>query len=51
MIGRPATGKLVVVTGINIEYIAGGKILEHWSSPDNLGMMQQLGLIPTPKQD
>jgi predicted ester cyclase len=48
--GRSATGKLVVVTGINIEYLAGGKIVEHWSAPDNLSMMQQLGLIPAPAQ-
>jgi hypothetical protein len=28
--------------------IAGGKIVEHWSMGDNLGMMQQLGVIPQP---
>jgi len=50
IMGRPATGKLVVVTGINIEYLAGGKIVEHWSAPDNLSMMQQLGVIPAPAQ-
>jgi steroid delta-isomerase-like uncharacterized protein len=44
--GRPPTGKSVVVTGINIERIADGKVAEHWSSPDNLGMMRQLGMIP-----
>ena len=44
--GRPATGNLVVVTGINIEYMAGGKIVEHWSAPANLSMMRQLGMLP-----
>jgi steroid delta-isomerase-like uncharacterized protein len=48
--GRPASGKAVTVTGINIERIKGDKIVEHWSSPDNLGMLQQLGMIPTPGQ-
>jgi predicted ester cyclase len=42
----PPSGKEVLVTGINIEYIFDGKIIDHWSSPDNLGMLQQLGVIP-----
>lgn len=42
--GRPPTGRAVVVTGINIEHLAGGKIVEHWSNPDTLGMLQQLGI-------
>jgi predicted ester cyclase len=25
-----------------------GKFVEHWSKSDDLGMMQQLGLIPPP---
>jgi predicted ester cyclase len=50
MMGRPATGKLVVITGINIESLVGGKIVEHWSAPDNLSMLQQLGVIPAPEQ-
>jgi steroid delta-isomerase-like uncharacterized protein len=49
--GRPPSGKAVAVSGINIELISNGKIVEHWSSPDNLGMMQQLGIIPTPGQN
>jgi predicted ester cyclase len=43
---RPPSGKQVIINGINIEYIFDGKIIDHWSSPDNLGMLQQLGVIP-----
>ena len=44
--GVPPTGMQLTVTGINISRIAGGKIVEFWCNPDNLGMMQQLGIIP-----
>ena len=42
----PPTGKVVTVTGIVILRFAGGKEVEHWSSVDNLGWLQQLGAIP-----
>ncbi len=45
--GIPPTGKLVTITAINILRIANGKIVEHWSEGDNLGMLQQLGVVPT----
>jgi steroid delta-isomerase-like uncharacterized protein len=44
--GIPATGKAMVVKGIEVFRIADGKIAELWASMDNLGMMQQLGVIP-----
>ena len=44
--GIPATGKRIVVKGIEVFRIADGKIAELWASMDNLGMMQQLGVIP-----
>ncbi|MCC6614973.1 MAG: ester cyclase [Anaerolineae bacterium] len=44
--GRPPSGNAVTVTGINIEHMVNGKIAEHWSAPDNLSMMRQLGMIP-----
>jgi steroid delta-isomerase-like uncharacterized protein len=46
--GAPPTGKSMTMAGINIERYENGKIVEHWSNPDLLGMMQQLGLIPSP---
>lgn len=46
--GIPATGRQVAVTGMDIWRIADGKAAEHWDSIDNLGMLQQLGVIPSP---
>ena len=46
LMGIPATGKRIVVKGIEVLRIADGKIAELWASMDNLGMMQQLGVIP-----
>jgi steroid delta-isomerase-like uncharacterized protein len=44
------TGNRVEVTGITIHRIEGGKIAEEWEMPDNLGLMQQLGVIPLPER-
>ena len=45
--GIPATGKAVAFQGIVIDRIQEGKVAEHWSMFDMMGMMQQLGVIPT----
>ncbi len=44
--GIPATGRQVTVTGISIDRIEGGKIVETWNQLDQVGMLQQLGAIP-----
>ena len=46
--GIPATGRQIVVPGIHIMRYADGKMAEHWSNSDDLGMMGQLGVIPAP---
>jgi steroid delta-isomerase-like uncharacterized protein len=46
MQGIPATGKAVSVPSITIFSLDNGKIAEGWLINDNLGMMQQLGIIP-----
>ena len=46
--GIPATGKQVTQTGIDILRIAGGKVVERWGEFDNLGLLQQLGVVPPP---
>ena len=46
LMGIPATGKQVVVTGISINHFVGGKIVEAWDNWDGLGMMQQIGVVP-----
>ena len=50
VMGIPATGKQVVISGVSIHRIATGKIAEGWINFDALGMMQQLGVIPAPGQ-
>ncbi len=44
---RP-TGKRAVVTGIVIDRFANGKTVEAWNNLDDLGLLQQLGVIPAP---
>jgi len=48
--GIPATGKAVTITGMNIARMAEGQIVENWGEQDNLGLLQQLGVIPAPGQ-
>lgn len=47
--GIPPTGKTVKIAGISIFRLQNGKIAEGWLVNDELGMMQQMGLIPTPE--
>jgi steroid delta-isomerase-like uncharacterized protein len=49
LFGIPATGKSSTVTGIAVDRIVNGKIAESWGIFDQFGMMQQLGVIPTPE--
>jgi steroid delta-isomerase-like uncharacterized protein len=46
----PATGKQATWSEIHIGRLANGTIAEHWGEIDNLGMLQQLGVIPAPGQ-
>jgi steroid delta-isomerase-like uncharacterized protein len=50
MMGIPPTGKPVTVSAILIDQFADGKIVESWRLFDQMAMMQQLGLVPTPGQ-
>ena len=43
--GAPATGRKVIMTGIDIERIEKGKIAEHWGGEDMLGLLQQIGAV------
>jgi steroid delta-isomerase-like uncharacterized protein len=46
LMGMPATGKHVTVTGITIDRFKDGQVVEGWTNWDTLGMMQQLGAVP-----
>jgi steroid delta-isomerase-like uncharacterized protein len=46
LMGVPATGRQVKVTGIDFCRIADGLIAEYWQELDTLSMLQQIGAIP-----
>ena len=47
LMGVPPTGKEIVVEGLNLTRLRDGKIVEEWSNWDTLGMLQQIGAIPS----
>jgi len=49
-LGMKATGKAATWSEIHIGRYANGKLVEHWATIDQLGMLQQLGLAPVPGQ-
>ncbi len=50
LMGVPASGNRVEITGTTVYRISGGKIAETWTNYDMLGMMQQIGAVPSPGQ-
>ena len=46
LMGLAATGKQATVTGITIDRIVDGRIVESWTNWDTLGLLQQLGAVP-----
>lgn len=48
LMGIPPTGKQIEVPGITIHHFVDGKIAEGWTNVDMLGMLQQLGVAPSP---
>jgi steroid delta-isomerase-like uncharacterized protein len=50
LMGMPPTGKSATVTGISILTVSNGQVTEQYTNWDTLGMLQQLGVIPTPGQ-
>jgi steroid delta-isomerase-like uncharacterized protein len=48
LFGIPPTGKPMATTGIHLVRLAGGKLVEHWGINDDVGMLQQLGVVPGP---
>jgi predicted ester cyclase len=50
LMGIAPTGTRATVTGITIDHISGGKVAETWANFDVMGMIQQLGVIPSPEQ-
>ena len=48
--GIPPSGKPVVVDAIAIFRLAGGKVVETWLSAELLGLLMQIGAVPSPAQ-
>ncbi len=48
LMGIAPTGRSVTVTGMGVDRISGGQIVESWANYDALGMLAQLGAIPAP---
>ncbi len=47
IMGLPATGRPVVVTGITIDRFVGNRVVEEWVEWDRLGMLRQMGVTPS----
>ena len=45
--GIAPTGKQVTVTEIEIFRVANGRGVENWTNSDDLGLLQQLGVVPS----
>jgi steroid delta-isomerase-like uncharacterized protein len=50
LMGIAPTRNQVAITGITIHRIEEGKIVEEWENWDALGLMQQIGAVPSPEQ-
>jgi predicted ester cyclase len=46
LMGREPSGRQFAVRHIYVWRVADGKLIEHWGSRDELGLLQQLGLLP-----
>lgn len=48
-LGNPPTGKRVEVQGIIFARIENDRIIEDWTLTDQMGILQQLGIVPPPR--
>ena len=46
LFGIPATGRDIRGTGLALWRIRDDRIVEHWHETDQVGLMQQLGVVP-----
>lgn len=49
LLGIPATGRSFSARHMHMLRMRDGRSSEHWAVRDDLGMLQQLGVIPTPE--
>lgn len=48
LMGIPPSGKRLRFTGTTVVRMRDGKIAERWANVDELGLLQQLGVVPPP---
>ena len=48
VMGMPPSGKKLRFSGTTIVRMENGKIVERWANVDELGLLQQLGVVPPP---
>jgi steroid delta-isomerase-like uncharacterized protein len=48
VMGMPPSGKSLTLTGTTVVRMSDGKIAERWANVDELGLLQQLGVVPPP---
>ena len=46
-LGEGPTGREVAQTGLTLLRLRDGVVTQIWSQPDSLGLLQQLGVVPT----
>jgi steroid delta-isomerase-like uncharacterized protein len=46
--GVPPTGKTIAVQAMNFYRLSGGQFVEERGQPDLLGLLEQIGAVPTP---
>lgn len=45
--GVPPSGRQITMNGIDMSRVVEGKLAEHWAQFDVIGVMQQIGAMPT----
>jgi predicted ester cyclase len=50
LMGIPPTERRSEISGITINRLSGSRIAEDWYQSDDFGMLQQLGVIPSPEE-
>ncbi len=45
--GIAPTGKKVTIPAMDMARFEGGKLVEHWGGPNQMSLLQQLGVIPS----